>query len=138
FIAREANTPALVALAAVAFAPGTVLWSCQPLKDSLFLFVFTAIIGACLVWQEAVTARQRLASAVALLLFIYALAGMRWYFAIFVWGCWAIFAILVVLAAPKKMRLLLGSALLFVLLAVAIRFGAEYDVPPLPTFRHLA
>ena len=92
FMAREAKAPALVALAAIAFAPGTVLWSLQPLKDSLFMFVFAALIAACFVWQEAATAGQRIAAGAAMLLFIYAIAGLRWYFAIFICGCWLVFA----------------------------------------------
>src|SRR5258708_6172231 len=48
----DAEWPRLVALAAVAFGPGTILWSLQPLKDTFFLLLVTALIGICLLWQE--------------------------------------------------------------------------------------
>src|ERR1019366_4861178 len=42
----------LVALAAMAFGPGTILWSLQLLKDTLFIFLIAAMIACCFSWQE--------------------------------------------------------------------------------------
>src|SRR5438067_1825268 len=44
--------PALLAVAAIAFAPGVVIWSVQPLKDALFVFAITAFVAACALWQK--------------------------------------------------------------------------------------
>ena len=38
---------ARVAVAAIAFSPSSILWSTQPLKDVLFLFLFALFVMAC-------------------------------------------------------------------------------------------
>lgn len=135
---HRANAALLVSLAAVAFGPGSILWSLQPLKDTFFLFLSTAMIGACFWWQEAVTARQRLASAISMLVLIYALAGIRWYFAAFIWLSWGVFALLVTVSSRRKLSMLLASAVLFVLLPLTIQVGGRDDLPSRLNLRRLA
>jgi hypothetical protein len=129
---RGPSAPLLVALAAVAFGPGTVLWSLQPLKDTFFLFLATAVIGACYLWQEA---EGRMRAAIAMVVLTFALAGLRWYFAVFIWLAWGVFALLVALQARRKLAVLLASAVIFVLLALAIRVGARDDLPQYFNYR---
>ncbi|MEK6374324.1 MAG: hypothetical protein AABO58_16680 [Acidobacteriota bacterium] len=158
---HRASAPVLVALAAVAFGPGSILWSLQPLKDTFFLFLATAMIGACFWWQEgaltrrfappspasgrgaklsfsrlrekvalsAAKGRMRVACAVAMLVLTYALAGIRWYFAVFIWLAWGIFGLLVALGARRKLSMLLASAVLFALLAFSVQLGARDELP---------
>lgn len=132
----SAELPRFVALAAVAFGPGTILWSLQPLKDTFFLLLVTAMIGTCFLWQELwrqdVPRRwQRLlACAVFMLVLTYAIAGIRWYFAAIVWVLCSVFFFLTAVPARRRSMALLSSALLFVLLAQAVRLGGEKDIPP--------
>jgi hypothetical protein len=126
---RQASAPVLVALAAVAFGPGSILFSLQPLKDTLFLFLAAATVAVCFWWQEAASSRQRAVSAVAMVALTYALGGIRWYFAVFVWLAWGVFALLVVAGARRKPAMMLASAVLFLLMPVAIQLGARDDLP---------
>ena len=47
------RTAVAVAIAAISLTPSLVLWSLQPLKDSLFQFLFVAFVVACAMWQRA-------------------------------------------------------------------------------------
>ncbi|HSY52288.1 MAG TPA: hypothetical protein VLC46_26030 [Thermoanaerobaculia bacterium] len=135
---RESNAelPRFVALAAVAFGPGMILWSLQPLKDTFFSLLVTALVAVCFLWQElwrnAVASKwlKLLACAAAMLVLTYAIGGVRWYFAAFVWACCGVFFILVSMTARHKAVALLASALLFVLLAQAVRLGGAEDIHP--------
>jgi hypothetical protein len=126
----------LVALAAVSFGPGTILWSLQPLKDTFFFLLVAAMIGTCLLWQELWSAgvspkRQRLLGcAAAMIVLTYAIGGIRWYFAAIIWAsCFFFFILAAVPARPRSVALMAG-AFLFVLLAQAVRLGGEGDIPP--------
>ncbi len=130
----SAELPRLVALAAVAFGPGTILWSLQPLKDTFFLLLVTAMIGTCFLWQELWRQgvqkwRRLLACAAFMFILTYAIAGIRWYFAAIVWALCSVFFILVTVPVRPRSAALLSSALLFVLLAQAVRLGGEHDIP---------
>jgi hypothetical protein len=132
----SAELPRFVALAAVAFGPGAILWSLQPLKDTFFLLLATAMIGTCFLWQELwrqdVPRRwQRLLACAAFMLVLtYAIAGIRWYFAAIVWVLCSVFFFLTAVPARRRSMALLSSALLFILLAQAVRLGGEKDIPP--------
>ena len=154
---RRATAPVLVALAAVSFGPGSILWSLQPLKDTFFLFLATAMIGACFWWQEEALTRRfappspasgrgatwsfsrlrekvaegrmRVASAVTMIGLTYALAGIRWYFAIFASLASGVFALMVIAGARRKLPLLLASAAIVILLALSILIGGRDDLP---------
>jgi hypothetical protein len=132
----NAELPLFVALAAIAFGPGTILWSLQPLKDTFFLLLVTAMIVTCLLWQElwrqgvSPKWRRLLAYAVAMIVLTYAIGGIRWYFAAIVWAACGVFFILSAIRARPRSAALLSGALLFVLLAQAVRLGGEGDIPP--------
>ena len=127
--------PRVVALAAVAFGPGMILWSLQALKDTFFFLLIAALIWACFRWQElwregaSPKWRRLLACAAAMLVVTYAIGGIRWYFAAFVWALCPVFFILTALPARPRSSALLAGALLFVLLSQATRLGGGDDIP---------
>lgn len=122
------NAAVLVALAAVAFGPAMLLWSLQPLKDTLFAFLLTALIFALGRWQE----RPRFLPAAAMVVLIYPLATLRWYVAVILWAMSAFFFVLTALRMPRRRGwALLAGAALFLLLSQAIRFGGTGDMNPM-------
>jgi hypothetical protein len=130
----RAELARLVALAAVALGPGTILWSLQPLKDTYFTLLIVALIWVFFLWQEmwredaAPKWRRLMAYAAAMLLLVYEIGGVRWYFAVIVWGLLIVFFTLAALPAHSRPRALLISALLFVLLGQAVRLGGSADI----------
>jgi hypothetical protein len=48
----------LFAIAAISLSPSFILWSLQPLKDTLFQFLTIAFVSGCALWQRASTARS--------------------------------------------------------------------------------
>jgi hypothetical protein len=122
-----------VVLAAIAFSPAAILFSLQPLKDTLFMLLIVAVFAAFRRWEElwraGGTRTQFLACAAAMLAVLYALAGIRWYFAAIVWGSSAIFCLVSALRARRRGWALATNAVLFVLLAQSVRLGA-LDLPP--------
>jgi hypothetical protein len=129
------EAPRLVALAAVAFGPGAILWSLQALKDTTFLFLITALVGLCYRWQELWRERgkprwlQLLLCAAAMVAVIYCIAGFRWYFAGIACGACAIFFLLAALPAERRWSALAASAVLLILVTQAFRLGGDEDVP---------
>lgn len=130
------DIPRLIALAAVAFGPGTILWSLQPLKDTFFLFLIVAMIGACFRWQElwrvGMPPRgwRLFGCAVAMLFVIYEIGGTRWYFAMIVLAAWPVFLAMTTMEArPRRLPALLAGVLLFLLLSQAFRLGGSDDMP---------
>jgi hypothetical protein len=122
-----------VVLAAIAFSPASILFSLQPLKDTLFMLLIVAMFAAFRRWEElwraGGTRMQFLACAAAMLAVLYGLAGIRWYFAAIIWASSAIFCVLAALPARRRGWALATNALLFVLLAQSVRLGA-LDIPP--------
>lgn len=120
-------------LAAVAFSPAAMLFSLQLLKDTLFFFLIVLMVAIFRRWQElwhrGGAPGPLLACAAAMLAVVYALAGIRWYFAAIVWGSSAIFLALVTWTARRRGAALAANAVLFVLLAQCVRFGG-LDMPP--------
>lgn len=109
----------LVPLIALSFAPALILWSLQPLKDTYFLLLLTAMVFLCRRWLAA----PRIPVAAAMLIVMYELAGVRWYAGVILWIAFAVF----VIATRSRARTLA----LFVLLALAVRLGGATDIPSL-------
>jgi hypothetical protein len=138
WIARrvEAARPALLlALAAVSLTPSWILWSTQPLKDTFFIasiVVFTAPLVVWLDWLRGDRVKGRVVVAALLLQWaaFYAVAGVRWYFALFllvavaVGSVWAL-----MLRRSGRARAALLAALAVVLLAQAVPTAAGPYVP---------
>src|SRR4051812_28359132 len=80
-----ARTAAAVVIAAISLSPAFILWSLQPLKDTFFQFLVVASVASCAWWQRAWSvsdhAARRFGIGALLSILIYAVAGIRWYFA---------------------------------------------------------
>jgi hypothetical protein len=122
-----------VVLAAIAFSPASILFSLQPLKDTLFMLLIVAAFAAFRRWEElwraGGTRTQFLACAAAILALVYGLAGIRWYIAAIVCGATAVFCVLTALPARRRGWAFAANAMLLVLLAQSVRLGA-LDLPP--------
>jgi hypothetical protein len=107
-------TAVAVAIVAISFSPAFVLWSLQALKDPFFQFLFVAFVAACAAWQRAWleprrwTARVGIAALMIVLLF--ALAGIRWYFAAALVVAATLFMLLVVVQAAERRAVCLAAA----------------------------
>lgn len=130
------QTPAIVALLVLSFAPGSALWSLQPLKDSFFVCVLTGFVATCVAWQDlwASGERPRFAAraiALAALMFVvvYAVSSVRWYTAfallltlpLFALGLWA---------ATRRFRALFATIGLMIVCSQAIVFASSAYIPP--------
>ncbi len=84
-----------VLLTAITFSPAAMLFSFQLLKDTVFFLLIVLMVAVFRRWQESCrrdpAAGQLLACAAVLLGVVYALAGIRWYFASMVRGASAVF-----------------------------------------------
>ncbi|HUR80230.1 MAG TPA: hypothetical protein VM733_05665 [Thermoanaerobaculia bacterium] len=96
--------PTAVPIVAAGYSPSWVLWSVQPLKDAFFCFVIVLFAFAVDLWVRAwrnddARVRRVAAAAALMALAMYALAGVRWYYALV-----ALIAAFVPLAAPVFRR----------------------------------
>ncbi len=126
-----------VALAIVAFSlsPSLILWSLQPLKDSLFQMLFVAFVAACRAWQAAWNTPRalasRLRSCALLMVLMFAIAGMRWYLAGALLAGAAIFLAIVAFRSAEPLRLALPSAAVaLLLLTQSLAISARSSMPP--------
>lgn len=130
-----------IALAALSLSPSAILWSLQPLKDILFQFLVVAFLGAAVLWQKVwrkPRSAPALLAAAIMTAAIFAIGGIRWYFAFILFAASCVFALLVAMTASCSKRVALGGALLLVVvLAQSLRFGAGPYLPP-PVARALA
>jgi len=80
-----ARNAAAIVIAAISLSPAFVLWSTQPLKDTLFQFLVVAFVASCAWWQRAWSMPGHVASRIGigalLAILVFSLAGIRWYFA---------------------------------------------------------
>jgi hypothetical protein len=131
-ITRLAGTRNHIVLAAIAFSPASILFSLQPLKDTLFLLLIVAMVAAFRRWEElwraSGTRAQFLGYALAMCAALFALGGIRWYFSVIAWWAAAISLVLTALQARRKGWAFATSAILLILLAQSIRLGAP-DLP---------
>lgn len=120
-------------LAAIACSPAAILFSLQPLKDTLFMLLIVAMVAAFRRWEtlrrDGGTPAQFLGYGLAMCAAIFALGGIRWYFSVIAWGAAALFLLLTTLQTQRKGWALVTSAVLLVLLAQSIRLGGGSDLP---------
>jgi hypothetical protein len=121
-----------VLFAAMAFGPAAILFSTQLLKDTVFFLLIVLMIVLFRRWQElwrgGSAPNPILACAAGMVAIVYALAGIRWYFAAIVWGASAVFFALVTWTAPRRRWAFAASLLLLALLGVSVRLGGT-DMP---------
>jgi|KBSSwiStaDraftv2_1062776.scaffolds.fasta_scaffold05360_4 hypothetical protein len=132
-----ARIPCLFALGALSLGPGAILWSLQPLKDTVLTIFAVAMLAACRPWQTAWRDRdgtatwwQAGASAVAMLAMMYAVSGIRWYFGAILWGACGAFLALTAITARRRWAASAAGAVLFLFLAQSFLMGGGDDVSP--------
>lgn len=113
-------TAAALAIAGITFSPAFVLWSLQPLKDPFFQLLFVAFVASCAAWQRAWTTpgrwRARIGHAVLLIVLLFALAGIRWYFAAVLIAAAAIFMLMTAVQVPGRRLVAFAEAAVVVFL----------------------
>lgn len=133
----DLSRPALIGLVALTFSPSGLLWSSQPLKDTLIAFMTVLFIGSGVAW-ELWQRRDALAlnfkpfiAFGAMALGIYVLAGIRWYFAVIAWASSLVFFILSAATLPRR-RILAFAAnmLVFAVLSQMVVLAAGPYLPP--------
>jgi ketosteroid isomerase-like protein len=126
-------TAAALAIAGLTFSPAFVLWSLQPMKDPFFQLLFVAFIAACAAWQRAWSASgrwaPRLGTAALLVVLLFALAGIRWYFAAVLIVAASLFMLMVAFQAPRRGLALASAAVVAFLLAQSLAISAAPYLP---------
>jgi len=126
------------AIAAVALGPASILWSLQPLKDTVFVLLITLLIALGHEWQALWRAAPRPSRAItciaALCVTVYAIAGTRWY--VGAMSAAALFVFLPLVANVARPRLVPSAAAAAVVFLVGSAFliGGDGDIPP--SLRH--
>jgi len=131
----RARIAARIAVIAISFSPTFILWSLQPLKDTMFQFLVVTFIAACAAWQRVWSGSthggRATAFGAAMAAALYLLSALRWYFAFMVLLAATVFAILVAFRAPRrKAASFAAAALMLFVLSRAFLFGAGPYVPP--------
>ena len=107
-----------IAIAAISLSPSLVLWSLQPLKDSLFQFLFVAFVAACAMWQQRAWPSRAVPGAlIAVTLFL--LAGIRWYVAAVLVTAAALFLLLVAWTERKVVSFAAAAAMIVAMALLA-------------------
>lgn len=77
------NAAGTVAVAGLSLSPALIVWTTQPLKDTLFVFLLTAFAGAAAwmmdAWERGDRGLRAAAPAAAAIVVLYSIAGVRWY-----------------------------------------------------------
>jgi ketosteroid isomerase-like protein len=124
---------AALAIAGFTFSPAFVLWSLQPMKDPFFQLLFVAFIAACAAWQRAWTASDRwaprLGTAALLIVLLFALAGIRWYFAAVLIVAASLFMLMVAFQAPRRGVAFASAAAVAFLLSQSLAISAAPYLP---------
>lgn len=128
------STAARVAIAAVSFSPSTILWSLQPLKDTLFLFLLAALFSAANRWRLNVCGDARVIgfcrTAAAFALIVFMISGIRWYAGIEILAAMLPFFLVVVARSESWRRAGAMSLVAFSIAVGAFLAGAGPYVLP--------
>ena len=130
-------TTVAVAIAAISLTPSLVLWSLQPLKDSLFQLLFVAFVAACATWQRSWLTeglwRARAVTGALLAVILFLVAGIRWYFAGALVAATSVFLLIVAFtAAERKTFSFAAAAMMIVVLTRSLVLSAGPYIPPGP------
>ena len=130
----QARTTVSVAIAAISLSPSLVLWSLQPLKDSLFQLLFVAFVATCATWQRAWLSegawRTRASAGALLAVVLVVLAGIRWYFAGVLVAATSPFLLIVAFTARERKGISFGvAAVMIVILTQIVVLGAGTNMP---------
>jgi hypothetical protein len=126
----------LLTLGAVSFMPSWLLWSVQPLKDPLFISLIGLYSILLVVWIDHLRrADRRLARTQAVAVFgslwvlLYAVAGIRWYYASLLFAATLAVWIAASVAGRVPVRRFAAGLALAVLLSQAVPLGAGPFLP---------
>jgi len=126
--------PAVIAIAALSFAPAVIIWSVQPLKDPFFIFAVAAFVAACTMWQEAwlgrPSAARFLPPLLLMLIVLYAVVGIRWYFGLLFWLASVPYFAIAAWRSNRRVAAAVTNTALFLALSQVIVFVARPYVPP--------
>src|SRR5438067_2156406 len=130
-----ARNAAAVVIAAISLSPAFVLWSLQPLKDTFFQFLVVAFVASCAWWQRAWSLPDhtvsRLGIGALLAGLLYALAGIRWYFAFALLIAASLFLFLTAFRAASRAIVSFSAALvLTIIFCRALVAAAAPYMPP--------
>jgi hypothetical protein len=132
-IAAE-RTAGMIALAAISLSPSAILWSTQPLKDTLFQFLMVCLVGAGALWQRAWRARPAagavVAAALIMIATLFLASGIRWYFGFIALAACGLFFLLTAMTTPGRWRAAAAGAVTFFLLTQALVISASAYLPP--------
>jgi hypothetical protein len=124
------------AIAALSLSPSAVVWSLQPLKDTLFLFLVAAFFGAARLWQQLWSDEahpRRLPRAVVttlvMVVVLYGISGIRWYFGIVIVLASLPFVLLTTIRSRQRWAVVANALVLVPLLGAAFLSGAGPYVP---------
>lgn len=131
-----ARTPTRLALFALTFYPAGILWSSQPLKDTMAHLLLVALPVCALLWQRSWRDGSRgiriAGAAVGLWIMLFGISGMRWYLGVAVLGGLGLFLVLMIFTVPRRKGIFVAaSLLLIVLLGQAIVRGSDRTPPPI-------
>jgi hypothetical protein len=130
----------VLSVAALAFSPSMILWSLQGLKDVVFFFLITALLGAAWLWQrsqlEGTGVRSPLAAGVAILAALYGIGGIRWYFAALFLAMLVPFLFVVALRSRARVRAFAATLVLIPMMIVVTAVPLRRHL--LPTAQSLA
>src|SRR5262249_7441735 len=109
----QTRTAVAVAVTAISLSPAMTLWSLQPLKECFFQLLFVGFVAACAAWQRAWMAQsgwaKRAGIGALLAIFLFLLAGMRWYFAAVLLCATSLFLVMMALVSPERKRSLAAA-----------------------------
>lgn len=120
-------------IATIALSPSLILWSTQPLKDTLLATLLVLVFLAGLVWQKALQSGRAglaLLAMVAFWIALWSVGGIRWPVALLLWLFTPILMILSIVRAPRRRLAVAAASFAFVLVMFpAIVVGAKWLVP---------
>ena len=123
------HTAVAVAITAISLSPSLVLWSLQPLKDSMFQLLFVAFVAGCAAWQRG-TWQTRISTGVLLVVVLFLLAGIRWYFAGALVVATLLFLLIIAFTAAGRKAISFGAAaVMIVVLTQSLVLSARANIP---------
>lgn len=127
--------PAILALAAISFAPGALTWSLQPLKDTFAAMLIAAFAASLVVWQDVwagdQAAKRAVATGAAMAVLLYAISSVRWYVAVAFLAAFPLLLATQFLGGRRRRASAAAAGMvLFLVLVEAVHVGAFEYLPP--------
>ena len=116
------------AVAAISLSPSIILWSLQPLKDTLFMLLITALFSAACRWRLNAcgdgSIGRYVQTTAAFALIVYLTCALRWYFGVAILGAVVPFCVIVAARSKYWRRAAAMACLALGVLAYAFMAGA--------------